>query len=155
MSVTIINQLTPYTCVLACLESYFEDIQKPKTQCEILKDCFAVIKNPTDERKDYGAISDVQVVALAAFLGFQAGLFMDFRQNHVEPVFIDALKNNKGVLISANWNGQSQHCVRLSGVKANGIYEVMCPMFGSQKSTLLDVTFVELVQWGFRYVLIQ
>lgn len=154
MPVTLIDQLTPFTCPLACLESYFADIQKPRSQAEMLKQHFHILRNPADPRRDYGAASDAQIIGICTDLGFQAGLYMDFRQNEVETAFDDALKKKKGVLIMANWANQSQHCVRLSAIKSPGLYEVMCPMFGSQKSMMIDVTFPDLVQWGFRFLII-
>jgi hypothetical protein len=150
---TLTSQLTPYTCPLACLESYFSDINRPLSQCEMLKNHRQFVESPDPSRRhEYGALDDARIVGLCTHLGFKAGLYQDFRQQEVESAFSDALGSNAGVLISAFWQKQTNHCVRLSKIKNPGVYEVMCPMFpGAQ---FIDVTFPDLVSWGFRFIVI-
>lgn len=119
----------------------------------MLKQHFQILRDPSDPRRNYGAATEAQVIGICINLGFAAALYMDFRQNIVESMFNAELKENHGVLIMANWQNQSWHCVRLSAIKSPGLYEVMIPMFGSQ-SGIANVTFPDLVQWNFRYIVI-
>ena len=149
----LVKALTPYTCALACLESFFSDVGYQLDQCEMLKNYPQFLANPDPNRfHEYGATNDAQIVGLCLHVGFKAGLFQDFRQVEVEQSFADALKNNAGVLILSFWQKQTHHCVRLSKIKAAGIYEVMCPAL--QDAKLLDVTFPDLVSWGFRFIIV-
>jgi len=153
MPATIIDQLTPYTCSLACLESYFIDIKKPLSQCEILKNHYDILEVIDPAHKhEYGAIDRSKIIHLCTKLGFTAILYQDFRQKEVEQIFDDALKANNGIFIIANWNNKSSHCVRLSRIKATGLYEAMCPIH--PKSAMIDVKFSDLVQWGFMFLII-
>jgi hypothetical protein len=154
MPVTSIPQLTPYTCCLACLESYFADIGRPYSQAEMLKSCRRVLESPDPGRiHEYGALDDARIIGLCTHLGFSAGLYQDFRQSEVEQAFADALGKSDGVLISAFWKKQTNHCVRLSAILSPGLYEVMCPAF--QAATMEKVTFPDLVSWGFRFVVVR
>ena len=147
-------QLTPYTCALACLESYFSDINQPHSQCEMLKNHYRLLENPDPERRhEYGAATDAQIIGLCTHLGFVAGLYQDFRQPEVEKAFTGALATNAGVLIPAFWKRTTHHCVRLTQVKSPGLYEVMCPLF-HHDAQFEDVTFPNLVSWGFRFIII-
>jgi hypothetical protein len=153
MSVPVIDQLTPYTCSLACLESFFIDAGKPMTQAEMLQQCYQILEiHDPQHRHEYGAADDGKIIGLCTSRGFSAGLYMDFRQPEVEKAFGDALQKKNGVLILSFWDNQTHHCVRLSDVKMPGVYEVMCP--GFPKSSLLNVTFPQLVSWGFRFMVI-
>ncbi len=153
MAATLVNQLTPYTCSLACLESYFVDAQKPLSQADMLKQYYQILEiHDPEHRHEYGAADDGKIIGLCTARGFSAGLYMDFRQQEVEKAFQDALQKKSGVFILCFWNNQTHHCVRLSDVKMPGVYEVMCP--GFPKSSMMNVTFPPLVSWGFRFIVI-
>jgi len=153
MPATLVDQLTPYTCSLACLESYFADVQKPLSQADMLKQHYQVLQiHDPKHRHEYGAADDGKIIGLCTALGFSAGLYMDFRQQEVERAFQDALGKKSAVLILCFWGNQDHHCVRLSEVKMPGVYEVMCPGFPT--SGLVNVTFPSLVSWGFRFLII-
>jgi hypothetical protein len=153
MPATIVDQLTPYTCSLACLESYFTDIQKPLSQADMLKQHYGILQIPDPQhRHEYGSADDGKIIGICTALGFSPGLYMDFRQAEVEKAFSDALTKKHGVMIMAFWNNQTNHCVRLAAIKLPGLYEVMCPVF--PKSQLLDVTFPQLVSWAFRFLIV-
>jgi len=150
---TLTPQLTQYTCPLACLESYFADAQRPLSQAEMLKNHRLFLESPDpSKRHEYGALDDARIMCLCTHLGYTAGLYQDFRQQEVKKMFSDALSKNYGVLILALWQKQTNHCVRLSKIKSPGLYEVMCPLFDDAK--LVDVTFPDLVSWGFRFIII-
>jgi hypothetical protein len=150
---TLVPQLTPYTCCLACLESFFADISRPLPQAEMLKSCRRFLESPDPGKiHEYGALDDPRIIGLCTHLGFKAGLYQDFRQAEVEKAFADALAKNYGVLILAFWQKQTHHCVRLSQIKTPGLYEVMCPAF--QQADFVEVTFPNLVSWGFRFITI-
>lgn len=155
LPVTAVPQLTPYTCSLACLESYFLDLKKPFPQHEILKQHYPILEIQDPQHKhEYGAADDSKLIKLCMALGFTAVLYKDFRQKEVEKAFGDALTKDHGVLILALWNNQNNHCVRLSRIKAPGDYEVMIPYFYPPNAGMIDVSFADLVSWGFRYLII-
>ena len=149
----LVKALTPYTCALACLESFFSDVGHQLDQCGMLKNHPQFLTN-SDPNKvhEYGATNDSQIVALCRHIGFKADWFKDFRQVEVESAFTDALQKKAGVLILSFWKNQWNHCVRLSQIKVPGAYEVMCPAL--QQATLEDVTFADLVSWGFRFIIV-
>jgi len=151
--VSSVFALTPYTCALACLESFFLDIERPLDQCEMLKKYPQFLTDPDPNRRhEYGAASDVQIVGLCSHLGYKVGLFQDFRQGNIEKEFQDALDKKAGVLIMALWDRKDAHCVRLSKIKVPGVYEVMSPSL--QKADLLEVTFPQLISWNFRFIIV-
>jgi hypothetical protein len=150
---TLTPALTPYTCALACVESWFSDIAHPLDQRQILKRYPQYLTNPDPaKRHEYGATNEEQIVALCRDEGFTANYYKDFRHQIVEKLFADTLATNGCVLFCALWMKRTNHCVRLTGITAPGKYEVMNPSYGN--AALSPVTFDELVEWGFRFVLV-
>jgi len=107
---TITNRvpaLTPYTCGLACLESYFSDIGRPLDQCEILKKYPQYVTNSDPSKfNEFGATSDTQLVDLCRHLAFVADRYEDLRQDVVDDWFDRWLARKFCVL--PYWHG---HCV--------------------------------------------
>jgi len=150
---TLVPSLTPFTCALACLESFFLDIESTLNQCEILKKFPQFCTNPDiNKRHEFGAMSEDQMVGFCRHLNFKVGYFRDFNQLNVEASFRNWLLPNKCVLICLLWKGQTNHCVRLSRIISDGKYEVMNPSLGVAEWS--EVTFDELVDWDFRFLLI-
>jgi hypothetical protein len=149
----LVPQLTPFTCAPACLESYFVDINYRLDQCQILKKYPQYCTNPDPAKvHEFGSMSVGQIIEFCRHLNFKVGDCCDFRQEVAEPDFKKWLEPEKSVLICSYWNGKSSHCVRLSEVKSPGVYKVMNPSFGSAEWS--EVTFDELVEWQFRFLLI-
>ena len=138
---------------MACLESYFIDIQYPLDQCEMLKKFPQFCTNPDPKRRhEYGSMDDEQIVALCRHIKFSVGKFQDTRQEVIETNFEKWLTINSGVLICLRWQNKNGHCVRLSKIISAEKYEVMNPSLGS--AVWSEVTFKELVDWGFGLIVI-
>jgi hypothetical protein len=145
---TLTSALTPYTCGLACLESYFSDIGRALDQCEILKKYPQYVTNPDASKfNEFGATSDTQLVDLCRHLGFMADRYEDFRQDVVDEWFDRWLTNKFCVLLYLGG-----HCVRLSQIISAGKYEVMNPKLGTVD--LEEVTFNALVERNFSFIAI-
>jgi hypothetical protein len=144
-----VSALTPYTCVLACLESYLSEVGPALTQCDILKSYpqFCLSTDPKKQH-EFGAMSDSQLIAFCAQLGITCVDFKDFRQKEVEMV-LSSLGKNETVFFLAHWQNSVHHCARFSRIIRSGDFEVMNPYF--LKGKLESVSFSDLVSWDFRF----
>lgn len=144
-----VSALTPYTCVLACLESYLGGVGPQLTQCDILKSYPQFCLNPDPQKQhEFGAMSDSQLIAFCNQLGIACSGFKDFRQKELEVV-LTSLGKNEAVFFFAHWRRSGHHCVRFSRIIKSGEYEVMNPYFLSGK--LEPVLLSDLVIWDFRF----
>jgi hypothetical protein len=155
MPASTVAQLTPYTCALACLESFFNDAREPFSQTEMLQKYYPILRIADDKHKhEYGAINDEQIIALCKTRGISVTPQDVSSQLKVDYIFSEALDSKCGILIFAFWNKQNYHCVRVTDVKSSGLYEVMCSYFYPPSATLLDVTFADLSSWSFRALIL-
>ena len=140
-----LSAISPYTCALACLESYFSDIGVGTTQCDILRDHPTFCSNPA-KPSEFGAVTVQQLAALCQHLGFTFTPYKDHRKNLVDSL-LQSLTSDSTALIYANWNLRGHHCVRFHQILPTGNYEVMNPQFQSPK--IESVPFKDLVDWNF------
>jgi hypothetical protein len=148
-----VSQLTPYTCVAACLESYFADIAIDIDQCKILRDFPQYCVNP-QKIEHFGIMSELQLICFAKLHQIDTTPFMFLDQ----PAFTALMKGltpNDAVFVQTFWRAQTHHCVRFSRIvdEANGLFEFMCPGFGG--ASMDTVGFNDLMQWGFRTFLLK
>jgi hypothetical protein len=143
----LVGQLTPFTCVLACLESFFKDVDSSHDQCSMLRD-YSSILHVAEKHDEYGTVvGDDRLRALVDKLGFYCAPRLYANQVDLDG-FWSSLKSNEAVLIMARWKKESDHCVRFSRITEKGEYEVMNPAFLHPKFE--NVTYQELVDWNFR-----
>ena len=143
----IVSQITPYTCTLACFESYFHDLKRPLKQEEILRKHPQYCLNP-HKIDIFGTMTEVQIICFARLFGIETTPYI-----HIEkPSFIKLVKElsaNDAIFITSYWKEQTYHCVRFSRIidESKGLFEVMSPAF--RGGSMEQVDFNELVKWNF------
>jgi len=150
---TLTKQLTPYTCIPACLESYFADTQVDMDQCRILRDYPQFCLNPK-KIEQFGVMSELQLICFTRLFQVVTTPFMHLDQQSFISI-LKALTINDTVFVMSLWKKETYHCVRFSQIidEANGLYEFMCPAFGG--ASMETVSFNDLMQGGFRVFLLK
>ena len=140
----IISQLTPHTCVLACLESFLVELGHSVTQAEILAHHRDICFNPAPDIHTYGAIDEHRLKLLAGRYLCSADDF----PNTDEVQIANQLSIPREALIACCYRFQAQnnrnHCIRLTDVK-QGTLHFLCPLFpnGTEESVVLTDFFAQ------------
>lgn len=139
MQKAIISQITPYTCVLACLESFLTDLGYHVTQTEILTHHRDICQNPSDF-KTYGAIDEVRLKYLAARYLCLADDFA----SQAELELSQQMAKSREALVACchrfNKIDNLNHCIRLIGAD-QGVLHFLSP--GFPHGTVESVQLVE------------
>jgi hypothetical protein len=145
---TFTQQITPYTCGLACLESFYRDNDSGITQQSLLEDhpakCFVGrILNGQDIT---GALALHELIDLCVHLQLQPLVFRDFRAEVVIP-FLQAIQPNEAVIFFITHFGGGEgptHIVRFSKMNEAGTIEVMNP---SGNPPFIPMSWDQFVSW--------
>ena len=117
MTWPILSQLTPYTCVLSCFESYLRDIGHHVTQGEMLAHHRDLCDNPA-QFETYGAVEIARISLLAERYLIVAEDFLP----RDEPTLNQQLANPREALLGLckrfNDQDNSNHCIRLLALQA-------------------------------------
>lgn len=136
---TIVPQISPLTCTLACLEAHFRDNGIPFTQQTLIKDypiecSTGVIKNGEDRT---GALTDRDFVTLCDALAIPIRPIRNYRREVILQHLTSLTPGQSAILFISKYRGGSeQHAVRFYHVDANDEVHFMCPSFGQGTMTI-------------------
>ena len=150
----LVQQLTPLTCGLACVESVSFDLGSPITQAEILlryKD--ELIGCANNKLEHFGQISGEHLEHLLNDLGFRTSVDEDRGHDHVWDALL-SLSEKQAAIISAHVNSSTWHFFRWAGFQGDHSLVVMNPAFSLPKATLETYSFDDFVKWKFSFVVI-
>jgi hypothetical protein len=136
----IISQLTPYTCALACLESFLQQLGVRATQADMLTHHRALCSNPGACFSTFGAIDVPRFIDLATRYTLGA---IEFPSRDVGEIRTQLNKPREMLTaICGKFQGQQIcHAIRLSHFDGD-VLHFMCPQF--PVGTSGSVPFVEL-----------
>lgn len=148
-----IAQTTPYTCGLACLESFYRDHGDSTTQQSLLHDhpakCF--VGRILDGRDITGALALHEFTDLCVHLGLAPLVGRDFRPEVAIP-FIEGIQPTEAVIFFITHfggGGGPTHFVRFSRMTSPDVFEVMNP---SDNPQFLPMTWQQFVDWDTYFV---
>jgi hypothetical protein len=81
--VHIVQQLTPFTCGLACIESVSFDLGRPITQAELLVRYKQELIGSTEKIEHFGAATGGHIEYFLNDLGFRTSVHKDHRHDAV------------------------------------------------------------------------
>lgn len=115
---TVITQDTEYSCVLACVESFFRDHGKPISQRDLIQTCSKICQSPYAGAGGIEGIPDLQKIGDHYRFSVEV---VDKRQVPDSP------QDGEGYLIFTQ--GTTNHCVRYMGksLENQSDYVVMNP----------------------------
>lgn len=147
----LVAQISPYTCPLACLESFLFDLGHSITQDEIIR-LHPDLCIPADpaKRHEIGALSVPIFEQLCGRLGIQCTSHKDFRQTETEAD-LSSLPPHSTVVIIIN-HPTGTHMVRFAGIQSPGSWLVMDPQF--QHAQFRPISFQDLVKWNFSFCIL-
>ncbi|MGA9453828.1 MAG: hypothetical protein WBW41_21065 [Verrucomicrobiia bacterium] len=148
---TFTEQITPYTCGLACLESFYRDHGNPTTQQSLLKEfpakCF--VGRILDGRDISGALALHEFADLCVHLGLEPVVGRDFRPEVTIP-FIQSIQVHQAVIFFiTHFGGGPTHFVRFSRMTGADVFEVLNP---SGNPPFLPITWQQFVAWDTYFV---
>ena len=148
------NQLTPFTCGLACIESVSVDFGQPISQPQMLiRYKRALIAEATDG-KNFGATSNQLMQQIWQDLGFKG----EWKRNHhiteIRENVLGKLQPKQAILISSFFQRTAFHCCRYFGMKDNDTIFALVPLFYEEQPRMMDIALSALVEWDFEYALI-
>jgi hypothetical protein len=149
----LVQQLTPFTCGLACIESVSFDLGKPITQSELMVRYKDVLIGSAPNIEHFGSANGETVEFLLNDLGFVTSI----RRDH-DPVSIkdtlNCLTQNQAALISAHFDNSTWHFVRWAGFEDEGNVLVMNPSFRLPRAMVMPYEFTRLIAWDFTLLLV-
>jgi hypothetical protein len=146
---TLTGQITPFTCPLACLESFAQDLELPYTQDSLLRDHAKMCNVGTkhDDQAASGALNLIQFVDLCQDLGLQPKLFHDLLPEATIPLLLRLTPRETVIFFIVRFDGRdgATHYVRYSHMSAPGVFEVMNPQFSAP--LFHPISWEQLVAW--------
>jgi hypothetical protein len=149
----LVQQLTPLTCGLACVESVSFDLGSPITQAEILRDYKDVLIGCANKSEHFGEINGETLVYLLNDLGFTTSVDEDRGHDHVRDALL-SLSEKQAAIISVHLNNSTWHFFRWAGFQGDHSLVVMNPAFSLPKATLEVYPLDDLIKWEFSFVVI-
>lgn len=143
-------QITPYTCALACLESFYREHGLSITQETLLRDysseCF--VGRLLDGQDISGALTIHEFVHLCGCLRLQPFAFRDFRRELTIPLIRSVQPRQTFIFFILHFGGGDGpgHSVRFSRMLAPDVFEVMNPSGNPQ---FVPITWQQFVDWDF------
>ena len=127
---TLVQQITPFTCGLACIESLTRDFNVGITQCEMLVKYKGLLLGEVSRLEDFGAITSLKVAEILEDRGLNGVLYTSENLAGL----IEALLNcPQGIIwheIKMEDNKNKNHFFRLSDYNKNSNQVfVMNPQF--------------------------
>ena len=131
----LVQQLTPFTCGLACIESVAFDLGSPITQAEILRRYKNDLIGCASNIQLFGEIIGETLIYLLNDLGFKTAVY----ENCAHDQFRDVLANlsqKQAAIISMKLSKSAWHFVRWAGFQDDNRLLVMNPAFPFARSNL-------------------
>ena len=148
---TIVQQLTPFTCGLACIESVCADFGRDGRQEKLLRDFKGELLTDARKYEEFGSTSPDLECRILQQLGFTLlRCVRDHRPEIKQLIFEKVDLSKQAILMTANFHLQSRHCVRFAGVAANGNLSVMEPSLVN-KSEIKEYSIEDLISWDYSF----
>lgn len=154
------NQITPFTCGLACLEGISHELGAPITQAQLLirfrKPLYDHVISSEPGIGIFGSAKNGLLQYIWGKLGFD-GTWLPgpapaiFRDQILKP-----LKTTERVLISCHYENNQYHTFRYAGIVNESSIHTIFPSFGEfyQDATDVPVSFQHLVDWNYSYAVL-
>ena len=147
----LVGQISPYTCPLACLESFLFDIGQRITQEEIIRlHPDICIPKDSGKRHEIGALPTREFDELCRRLLIHCQTGKDHRQEVLEPLF-SGLQPHATVVLLINYP-TGRHMVRLAAIEKPGSWIVMNPEF--LRPHFSPLLFTDLTSWDFEFCIL-
>jgi hypothetical protein len=149
----IVQQLTPFTCFLACLESFTTERGKPYTQCDLLTKYRQRLYNDVPDKGDFGASSDTLMEFIWTDLGYKGAWLRHANADYVRDQVFNKLGKNQAIFILSDMHGQGWHCIRFEKVLDDQTIAAMVPQFPGVTS-VDPVKIADLVAWKYMFAVL-
>lgn len=146
----LVQQITPFTCGLACVESLTTDAGKPITQAELLVKYKCLLQQTIPKIEIFGSTNPLVLAAILENLGCKVFSGKDHRKDVVR----EELKKNNDALIFANYELKAWHCWRFEKVLDDDHISAMNPSFFSPKAQIETLSFDDLIKWDYSFVIV-
>ena len=149
----LVQQLTPFTCGLACIESVSFDLGQPITQAELLVRYKQELIGSAGKIEHFGAASGGHIEYFLNDLGFRTSAHKDFRHDVVRAT-LNALSDTQAALISGHFYHAGWHFVRWAEFQDDDTMLAMNPAFSLPAATVMPFSLADLVEWDFTMLLV-
>ena len=140
---TLIQQITPFTCGLACIESLLFDLGQPITQADMLKKYKSLLKANITQIEHFGATTpDV----MARILRDQNCL-VELVQINSPTTLTERLVANSNCLMVATVSPGNTHCFRFI-CQDDQFFQLMDPGFNQPSATIHQISIVTVANWS-------
>ncbi len=148
-SMTLTGQITPFTCPLACLESFARDHELAYTQESLLRDhakmCNVGTKHGDQDAS--GSLNLIEFVKLCQHLGLQPHWIPVLYPEVIFPMLHSLTREESVIFFIVRFDGRggATHYVRYSHMSAPGVFEVMNPQFSAP--LFHPISWEQLLAW--------
>ncbi len=146
----LVQQLTPFTCGLACVESITTDAGRPITQAQLMVRFKGLLLQTIPNVGIFGATNQLVLAAILQDLGFQVFPGKDHRKD----VMREALKKAKYALICAHHQLKDHHCWRFEMVVDDDHITAMNPGFFLPSPQVDTIAMDDLIKWDYSFVVV-
>lgn len=147
---TLVQQLTPLTCGLACVESLSIDMGFPVTQAELLKRFKSELLFQLPETWRFGSTSQYLLVEILHQLGFGTELVKPEPLGHLAKRY----KANDNSIVVCQCAPGAVHCFRVGRFLSTDLLEVMDPAFDAPSARIIELPLSQLVKWDSYHIFV-
>jgi hypothetical protein len=152
----LVNQITPFTCGLACIESVTHDLGFVANQGHCLARFKKLLINSVSDIGDFGATNTPTIALILTELGYKAAPIRDFRIPEIPNGYFKPLDHsNQAIIIQCRYQDTAWHAMRYTGMKDDDTIFAMVPSFGRDDAFIEEIPFRKLVDWDYSFVFIQ
>ena len=149
-----VNQITPFTCGLACIESVATDLGISITQCDMLIKYKQELLADVPDYGDFGSTSPPLIQTIWRNLGLNGAWTRDHDIPHVRNTVFANINPKQAVLIFSNLEKRAWHCTRFIQLNGAHCVDLMVPVFHQPAAATLTFSFQDLADWDFHYAVI-
>jgi hypothetical protein len=146
----LVQQITPFTCGLACIESFTTDEGKAISQSALLTRYKGLLLQTIPKTEVFGATNPLVLAYILQDLGFRIFSGKDHRKDVVR----EQLKRSKNALLCANHQLQAWHCWRFESVVDDDSVSAMNPGFFLPTAKIETLTIDDLIKWDYSFILV-
>lgn len=149
---TIVQQITPFTCGLACIESVCADLRKPKKQEDLLREFKNELIADIADIRNFGATSLNLMFQILQKQGFTVQKWKDHRPEIQQEQFEKIDLTKQAIIIVAHFNLDSWHSVRFAGMKQDDTFFAVEPSFN--QAGIVEYSIFNLIKWDYSFLTI-
>ncbi|MBL9185041.1 MAG: hypothetical protein JNN17_23040 [Verrucomicrobiaceae bacterium] len=148
---TLLQQLTPFTCGLACIESLTTDLGCRITEAEILRRYKNELLSKLPQIEQFGATTPEDHQLILSKQGLKSDLLHLITKKELHALF----SSNVNCIVTSVITPAEIHTFRVLSFDGSNSVKLMDPGFFNNGVTIAECTLDQLLAWDSRFLFVE